>query len=97
MLTVNAIPEIAANTSQSEHTWNPDAYTYQNTTDYLPRECRRSLLLTPLNCILTALYINISHNILSKNNETLFITTVFEEAQVLCQLFVLLWLFDDWT
>ena len=33
-LTVNAIPVMAANTSQSEHTWNPDACAYQNTADY---------------------------------------------------------------
>ena len=34
-LTVNAIPVMAANTSQSEHTWNPDTCTYQNTTNYV--------------------------------------------------------------
>ena len=33
-LTVNATPVMPANTSQTEHTWNPDACTYQNTTDY---------------------------------------------------------------
>ena len=33
-LTVNAIPVMATNTSQSEHTWNPGACTYQNTAEY---------------------------------------------------------------
>ena len=33
-LTLNAIPVMAANTFQSEHMWNPDACTYQNTADY---------------------------------------------------------------
>ena len=33
MLTVNAIAVKAANTSQSSSTWNPGAYTHQNTAD----------------------------------------------------------------
>ena len=32
-LTVNTIPVMAANTSQSEHTWKPGACTYQHTAD----------------------------------------------------------------
>ena len=32
-LTVNTIPVMAANTSQSEHTWKPGASTYQNTAE----------------------------------------------------------------